>query len=506
MREGFSFPDVLRSVPLVAVVTAAVLALYWPTCAWLLAEWSASESLYEYGIPVVIMSAVLILMAAARIPAADIRPFWPATIVVAGLSIAWLLANAASVANFQTLVLPFSLLAALVAVLGLKAGRALAPGVLYSMFALPIWDTFKAPLRDLTTVAVEGLLKIGGVPALIEGSLVYIPSGTFRIASGCSGLNFFIVGLAIAALYGHVFYSSWKKRVLLLAIGVGLAILGNWVRVATIIAIGDATEMQSDLVGDHQNFGWMIFAILQVPFFLIAMRLGRNEPQGSEAPVDGWVGARLPKSWAPAAVAALATLAVGPAWAKAVESRYADGASVSLSLPAAVQGHNGPTRSGVTWRPEFIGVSGEKIGQYRSPEGVIWMYVNVYLSQDQGRELIYIHNRIEGEGEAREAETLTYRLPDGDKIAVRVVDVDEGFQVRRIAYWYEIDGRRYVSQTRAKIAQALAVLMGRPEAGVVAFSAVCDFDCTAADDRIVEFIAALGAGFRMNYANMDEAL
>ena len=42
-------------------------------------------------------------------------------------------------------------------------------------------------------------------------------------------------------------------------------------RVAIIITIGDATDMQSELVGDHQNFGWMIFAILQVPFFLIAM-------------------------------------------------------------------------------------------------------------------------------------------------------------------------------------------------------------------------------------------
>jgi hypothetical protein len=106
----------------------------------------------------------------------------------------------------------------------------------------------------------------------------------------------------------------------------------------------------------------------------------------------------------------------------------------------------------------------------------------------------------------RKAETATYRLPDGGKIAVRVVDVDEGFQSRRIAYWYEIGGRRYVSEPRAKIAQALAVLTGSPEAGVVAFSAVCNSDCSAADDRIVEFIAALGADFRMDYANMNKSL
>ena len=134
------------------------------------------------------------------------------------------------------------------------------------------------------------------------------------------------------------------------------------------------------------------------------------------------------------------------------------------------------------------------------------MYVNVYLSQDQGRELIYIHNRIGGDAEVRMANTVTWRLPSGDKIEVRMLDVDEIFQTRRIAYWYEIDGRRYVSDTRAKIAQALAVLSGSPEAGVIAVSAVCDFDCAAADDRIIEFITALGADFRMDYANMGDSL
>ena len=89
---------------------------------------------------------------------------------------------------------------------------------------------------------------------------------------------------------------------------------------------------------------------------------------------------------------------------------------------------------------------------------------------------------------------------------VRLVDIDEGFRSRRIAYWYEIDGRRYVSDTRAKIAQALATLAGNPTAGVVAVSAVCDVDCEAADARIVDFVTALGNGYRIDYTNMDDSL
>ncbi|NNF48780.1 MAG: EpsI family protein [Woeseiaceae bacterium] len=506
MRDGLSFPEWRRTVLLVAVVAAVMVALFWPSVAWLLEEWGSSNSEFEHGIPVLLVAAVLTLLAAARIPAEAIRPYWPALLAVGGLSLAWLLAKVANVANAQTLVLPFALLAAFIAILGVPAGRKLAPGVLYAIFALPAWQVLKPVLRDITVVAVEGMLKLGGVPAVIEGSLVHIASGTFKIANGCSGLNFFVVGFAISALYGYLFYKSWQKRAVLLAVGIGLAVLGNWIRVATIITIGEATEMQSGLIEDHQNFGWLLFAGLQVPFFAIAMWLGRNEPHESGSPADGWAGARLPRGWPVAAAVALAVLAAGPIWAMTVANRYPVDAAASPVLPADIAGWNGPARSRVAWQPDYEGVSGQSMARYDSPEGAIWMYGNVYLSQDQGRELVYIHNRIGGDAPVRGTDTSSWPRAGGGVATVRLVDIEEGFRSRRIAYWYQIDGRRYVSDTRAKIAQALATLAGKPEAGVVAVSALCDVDCEAADARIVDFVTALGQGYRMEYTNMDDSL
>mgnify|MGYP001819161725 FL=1 len=484
----------------------AVLALYWPTGAWLLEEWTASSTVFQHGIPVVAVAAVLTVMAAARIPADEIRPFWPAMIVVAGLSLAWLVASVANVVNAQALLLPLILLAALTGVLGLAAGRKLAPGVLYAIFALPAWKVLQPTLREFTIFAVEGLLRLGGVPAVIEGDLVYITAGTFQIVNGCSGLNFFVVGFAIAALYGYLFYASWLKRAALLAVGIGFAVFGNWVRVASVIAIGEATDMQSGLVDDHQNFGWILFAVLQVPFFAIAMRLGRNEPQDAGRPEDGWTGSRLAGNWSLAAVVALAMLAIGPVWAMIVDSRYPADATADLSLPASVPGWDGPLRPGMAWQPEYAGVSGQAMGRYESLDGSVWMYVNVYLSQEQGRELVYIHNRIGGDAEVRTMDTVTRPQAGGDVAGVRMAHVEEDFRSRKIAYWYQIDGRRYVSDTRAKVAQALATLAGKPEAGVVAVSAVCGIDCEAADARIADFVTALGDDFRMDYKNMDNAL
>jgi len=47
---------------------------------------------------------------------------------------------------------------------------------------------------------------------------VHIPSGTFEIAGGCSGLHFFIVALAISALYGELQRDSIKIRVALICL------------------------------------------------------------------------------------------------------------------------------------------------------------------------------------------------------------------------------------------------------------------------------------------------
>lgn len=491
--------DNQRALPWVVLVVGAVVWFYWSTNAWLVGEWTSSNALFEHGFLVLLISFVLLLGAARKIPTESLQPSWLALAAVIAISLGWLVTRVASVAIAQTLALPALILSALVAIFGFAAGRVFAPAVFYFVFALPVWEVLKGPLRDLTIIVVEAFLKLGGVPAVIEGALVYIPSGTFRIASGCSGLNFFVVGSALAALYGYVFYTSNIKRLVLLGIGMAIAMLANWIRVASIIAIGNATSMQSGLVEDHQTFGWLIFVIALIPFFAFAMWFGRNEPHGKRVTAAGWAGPRMPGRNLVAAVAVLAALAVGPVWAGITMNDYAEDAEARVSLPLAVAGWNGPRRGVSSWQPYFEGVSGEAMGRYASDEDQVWMYVNVYLSQDQGRELIYIHNRIGGESKVLNKSKMRLTGSSGEPFTARVTDVDDGLRSRRIVYWYEIDGRREAADMRAKLAQAKAVLTGRPEAGIVAVAAACDFDCSAADARIARFVAALGDDYRIDY-------
>src|SRR5690606_25050605 len=85
--------------------------------------------------------------------------------------------------------------------------------------------------------------------------------GTIEIESGCSGLHYFVVGLALAVLYGEANRLSWRGRLRVAALGAGLAMLANWARIYVIVVLGHGTKMQHYLVAvDHYWFGWGLFA------------------------------------------------------------------------------------------------------------------------------------------------------------------------------------------------------------------------------------------------------
>ena len=83
------------------------------------------------------------------------------------------------------------------------------------------------------------------------------------------------MGLAIAALHGELRRDPWRTRLAQLVFMAWLALLANWVRVYTVIERGYQTDMQTYLVRvSHYWFGWGVFAVALVIFFVVTDRLG----------------------------------------------------------------------------------------------------------------------------------------------------------------------------------------------------------------------------------------
>ncbi len=477
-----------RSAHRVLVVSLALIAalvlLYWQTFAWLVAEWSSSTTRLSHGFLLASVTLFLLVRSALRVEPAALAPAWPALLPLAAACSLWLLGHVANVAVVETLALPFMGFFALHGALGFAAARRFAFAVFFIFFALPVWEYAEPVFQGLTVVVVTVLLEPLGVPALIDGNVVHIGSGSLQIASGCSGVTFIIVALALTTLYGHLFIDSRRSRLLLVVAGFGMALLANWIRVSGVIAIAHATRMQSSIVEDHHAFGWAIFALGLLPLFLFARRLEDAPAERATHPAGAAESGGPPRiSWA-ALGAVLAVLAAAPLWSARLDAAAVD-RSIHLALPAGLAGWRGPAPAVVAWQPRYHGASSGTTVSYADGSGRLYVYSGVYLSQSQGRELIYLHNSVAGDFQApRDAR---------DRASVAGIEVNtqtahEGARPWRIWYWYEIAGDRETDETRSKLRQALAALGGPAVAGVFALAAPCDTDCAAADRRLAGFL------------------
>ncbi|GGW86894.1 hypothetical protein GCM10007391_20830 [Alteromonas halophila] len=151
-------------------------------------------------------------------------------------------------------------------------------------------------LQTLSVLVVSNIMGLTGIPVYVESVFVQIPSGTFEIADGCSGLRYMIVSLAISSIYIFMFIRSTSSAIKLVLLSILGALVTNWVRIAALIVIGHITEMQSSLMEDHNMFGWYLYIPFMFIFYYVANRLSDKDAGSAPATAvreDGIAGVKL---------------------------------------------------------------------------------------------------------------------------------------------------------------------------------------------------------------------
>ncbi|MDO8863767.1 exosortase [Haliea sp. E1-2-M8] len=143
-------------------------------------------------------------------------------------------------------------------------------------FIVPIWGGLNGILQAISVSAVNWIMSFSHIPTFVEGNYVHIPAGTFEIADGCSGLRYLISALALAVIYAFLNLSRARSVAIFFITAILGSLLTNWLRIAALIYIGDYSDMQSDMVRDHNVFGWYLF----VPFLIVLFYVGSKlEPR-----------------------------------------------------------------------------------------------------------------------------------------------------------------------------------------------------------------------------------
>lgn len=442
---------------------------------------------YSHGYPLFILACALAVKRWYEAPPIRLAPCW---ICLTGVAVAL---SATAVLELlyvnvpRLLFIPLLIWASAGSVFGRRALQILGWPIALLYLALPIWTVLNGPLQAATTLAVSSALALFGVPVFIEGNFVHIPAGVFEVAEGCSGLRYLIVAMTLVLLYGLAFLERARDRWILFGAAVITAILCNWLRVFVIIAVGQATEMQHDLIVEgHAGFGWVVFGISLIPIMVLANRLSRRE--APNAAYENRPSTSLDSRGV--FVASLVVLTM------ALTARLGMAALVS-NLESKASGIQSVATSDVagdasTWQPVFDNAieHRELIDNHAVR---LELYRAEFQEQDREHRLIAYGNSFGGsEWQPISNRQRTVVLGDSP-LRVREIEGYVHGERRVIFAWFSVAGYTASGQFGALVLELKGLMDGRRDAAAIAVSARCDTDCATAISVLETYLGQSGA-------------
>jgi len=470
--------------------------LYWPTWFALSDKWSFDTRSYSHGYLIALASLVLLVQSAINAPQLEGRFRWPAIVGLLAVCVVWLAAYLANVFILQAALLPIIFFLAVASVFGAPPAWTYLFPVFFFYFAVPVWDYLTGTLQAITIEVTAGLLGLLRIPALIEGSFVFLPSGIFEIASGCSGLNFLIVGLALGTFYAQQYLRSGKYQVLFVGVTTAFMLILNWSRVTIIVVAGYLTDMQHYLVAvDHYKFGWLLFVLVLIPLYFIGRSFEKRERRqgrsftvrpsfNEESLAPGMLSARI--------VLSALILSIAPLAGVVLDDRVDQIDHANLTPPLSVGDWRWQPLPTTDWQPRFLGAEQEVTGKYVLDDEHIEVYANLYARQRQGAELIGSSNSLFDRGNWRKESlsTIALELTSGKKMSAMQLEVTSRDRRKQLyVFWYVVDDDVLVSSFKVKLRELGQRLRGRAASSIVAVRIECRLDCEYKRKKLLGFLS-----------------
>lgn len=254
-----------------AVVSAWVIAWYWPTAVDIAVIWWRSDT-FAHGLVVFPVFGWLVWRARPRLAPLAPQPLGWLALPALGLGFGWLLGELVSVAAASQFFLMALLVTAYVGALGWPVARVLAFPLAFLFFGVPIGDFLLPTLMKFTAEFTVGALRLSGVPVFQEGLQFVVPNGRWSVVEACSGIRYLIASLVVGALYAYLNYRSLRRRLLFMLVALLVPIVANWLRAYMIVMLGYHSGNRLAVGFDHLIYGWLFFGVVILTMFWIGGR------------------------------------------------------------------------------------------------------------------------------------------------------------------------------------------------------------------------------------------
>ncbi|BAL25900.1 exosortase A [Azoarcus sp. KH32C] len=379
-----------------AVGLALLLGVHHETVISLVKIWNRSDT-FAHGFLVAPISCWLIWRERAELRDVPVAPSLLG--VFAGLlaGFAWLLGELASADSVSQFALVGMVISLVWAVMGTRFARAITFPLGFLFFLVPFGEFLFPSMMDWTAHFVVAGLRLFGVPVFAEGRMLVIPSGHWSIVEGCSGVRYLIASVVVGSLYAYLTYRSLRRRLVFVALSVGLPVLANWIRAWGIVMLGHFSGNRIATGVDHVVYGWVFFAAVMIALFWIGARW-REDDQPMIAPREAGDLAESQSgtsrsSFVLLVVALLAVLAWKPVFGVLdAQGRHGDVEFAALQASGAWRPVSGAQLP--VWSPRYSGMRGELRAAWQAGEVPVGLYVAYYRDQGPGEELVNSENRV----------------------------------------------------------------------------------------------------------------
>jgi len=459
--------DRQRRTWILALLLAALGALYWPSLVSMVQIWWRSET-FAHGFFIFPIAAWLVWERRRRLATVGFRTDWRALPLLLGLGFGWALARAADVQVVHQFAFVALIPVLVWLLLGWQALKELAFPLGFLLLAVPAGEGLRPMLIDFTADFVVQALRLSGIPVYREGTFFVIPSGSWSVVTACSGLRYLMATVTVALLFAYLQYRSVWRRVVFVLAGAALAILANGMRAYGIVMLAHMSGMKLAVGIDHYIYGWIFYGFIIFLLLWLGM-LWREPPAPPEQPPRSIAGGPTGTLLGGAGLT-LVALALWPTLLYVGVTQAARHGTFPAA-PAANPPWRPVEHAANEWAPTFTGAAAEITASYATGADPVGLHLAWYPQQSQDAEVINARNMLVHEKDPvwRERRHGVHRLAEADDLAVFESRLDSAGESLLVWRWYWIAGHYTVSPYLGKFYEALGVLtgQGRPGAGIV---------------------------------------
>lgn len=461
-----------------AAVAVMLIVSCWGSVEAMVTTWWRSAT-FNHGFMIPAIAAWLVWRQRTALAAGEPRPTYRGIAVTVAASGIWLLGHVAGAMVVEQFALITMFNGVVLAVLGWSATRLIAFPLLYLYFAVPAGEFLIPFLQNVTAEFAIQALQLTGVPALLDGVFIHLPTGSFEVAKACAGLNFLISTVALAALLAHLLLVGFWRRITFLGIALAVPVAANGIRVYGIILIAYLTNNRYAVQVDHIIYGWIFLTI--VTLIVLGIGLLFRQKGGRQA-MNGVTVSRPQNPVLPPArvivvglTAALAAI-TGPVYAGFLNARDEGFLRVALRAPSVEAPWFSMGSASFAWQPAFPLADARVDERYGNDKYTVSLSIAYFGRQRQGVELTgEVGNLSSGRSWQRAETGIVQATVDGAPMRVRYSRIVSGSASKLVWHWYWIGGMFTSSPHRAKLLQAKAELLGGTTAAAV-LVAVTDID------------------------------